>query len=97
MMRSVITYEDSDLPEIAIAPPGYDVPLAMMWVRSHQEPMMMRDGDGHYVLVFFAENNSVQIESPAFWGITDTREAARRMRKWLDSRGLIDTDDLPGQ
>ena len=50
---------------------------------------MKRDGDGHWVLVFIAQNNSVQIESPAFWRITDVRVAAARMRTWLDRQGLL--------
>lgn len=85
----MIQYEDSGLPEIAIAPDDFDIPTAVMWVRSHQEPLMKRDGDGHWVLVFIAQNNSVQIESPAFWRITDVRVAAARMRMWLDRQGLL--------
>jgi hypothetical protein len=60
-----------------------------MWVRSHQEPLMKRDGDGHWVLVFIAQDNSVQIESPAFWRITDGHVAAANMRTWLDRQGLL--------
>jgi hypothetical protein len=89
MMRPVIRYEDSDLPEIAIAPAEFGVPLALTWVRSHQEPMMLRDGDGHWALIFVAANNSVQIESPAFMHVTDVRVAASKMRTWLDRQGLM--------
>jgi hypothetical protein len=90
----MISYDDSELPEIAIAPAQYSVPAAMMWVRSHQEPMMRRDGDGHYALIFIAANGSVAIASAEFWGVTDLREAARKMRKWLDENSLIDPEDL---
>jgi hypothetical protein len=85
----VIQHEDSGLPEIAIASADFDIQTAVMWVRSHQEPLMKRDGDGHWVLVFIAQNNSVQIESPAFWRITDGHVAAARMRTWLDRQGLL--------
>jgi hypothetical protein len=91
----LIKYEDSDNPEIVIAPDHYDVPLATMWVRSHNELMMLRDLDGHWVLFYFAANNSVQFESAAFWGISDVHEAAARMRNWLDSKGLIDPVNEP--
>jgi len=89
MIRPVIQYEDGDLPAIAIAPAEFDIPLATMWVRSHQEPLMRRDGDAHWMLIFVAGDNSVKIESPAFWGITDVHVAAKRMRMWLDGQGLI--------
>jgi hypothetical protein len=92
-MRFVTQYEDSELPGIAIAPPSFDIPLAEMWVRSHQEPMMMRDRDGHFVLICLGPNNSVQIESPAFWRITDVHAAASKMRKWLDANGLLTPED----
>lgn len=92
--RTVTTYEDSELPRIAIAPPEFNPAIATMWVRSHHEPIMLRDGDGHRVLVFMATNNTAQIESQAFWRITDVHEAASRMRKWLDDKGLILPEDL---
>jgi hypothetical protein len=85
----VIQYEGSGLPEITIAPADFDIPTAVMWVRFRQEPLMKRDGDGHWVLVFVAQDNSVQIESPAFWRITDVHVAAARMRTWLDRQGLL--------
>lgn len=90
ILRCVTTYEDSDLPEIAVAPPGYDPTSCTHWVRTHEELMMLRDLDGHWILFFFAANGSVQCESPAFWGITDRRVASRVMRKWLDDQGLLD-------
>lgn len=95
-MRSVIKYEEGDLPGIAIAPDHFDVSLAMMWVRSHQEPMMMIDHD-HYMLVFIAADNSVQIESPSFRGVIDASKAADMIRTWLRHQGLIDPEDLRGR
>lgn len=86
---AAILYEDSELPRIAIAPAHFTVPLATMWVRSRNELMMLRDGDGHWVLAFMAANNSVQLESPAFWRVTDVQHAARKMRAWLDDQGLL--------
>lgn len=91
----MITYEDSGTPEIAIARPEFNVPLATMWVRSHKDLMMLGDLDGHWMLVYFAANGSVQVESTAFWGITDVHEAAAKMRQWLDHKGLIDPDYQP--
>jgi hypothetical protein len=92
--EAAITYEDTTLPRIAIAPADFTVPLATMWVRSHGELMMFRDGGRHWALVFFAANNSVEIEGPAFWRITDVHDAASRMRKWLDDKDLIPPEDL---
>jgi hypothetical protein len=90
----VIEYEDSALPEIAIARPEFDVPLTMLWVRSRKDLMMLRDQDEHWMLVYFAANGSVQIESRAFWGITDVHQAADRMRQWLNRNGLIMPEDI---
>jgi hypothetical protein len=89
----MIEYEDGDVPEIAIAPPGYSVPLATMWVRSHHEPMILRDPLGHCVLLFESANGSVQVEGPAFWRITDRKLAAEKMRQWIDSQDLIQYDE----
>ena len=89
----MIQYEDSDLPEIAIAPDHFDNPMTEMWVRSHGEPMMRRESDGHWILACFGPNNSVQLESVEFWRITDLRVAAAKMRKWLDQKGLLTSED----
>lgn len=78
-------YEDSNSPEIAIAPPGSDVTYCTQWVRSHSEFMMMRDSDGHWVLFFLTGSGNVQFESVAFWGVSDQQEAARKMRNWIDA------------
>jgi hypothetical protein len=85
----MITYEDTDEPRIAIAPSGFDPTFCASWVRSHDEPMMLQDLDGHWILFFFAANGSVQFESVAFWQVTDMHEAARMMRIWLDRSGLL--------
>ena|SRR5713101_7275741 len=90
-----INYEDSDDPPIAIAPREFDVALARMWVRSHDELMMLRDLDGAWMLFFFAENDSVQSEK--FHGLADVHLAATKMREWLDKQGLGLPDDLQGR
>ena len=89
-----ITYEDSDDPPLAIAPREFDVPHATMWVRSHGEPMMLRDADGHWMLVFVGDNGSTPIESQPFWHLTDLSAAAGAMRACLDRHGLGLPDDL---
>jgi hypothetical protein len=51
--------------------------------------MMMRDADGHWMLIFVGANGSAMIESPAFWRMTDMSAAASAMRTWLDNQCLI--------
>ena len=85
-------YEDSDDPPIAVAHREFDVALATMWVRSHDDLMMLRDLDGAWMLFFFAENDSVQVQK--FHRVTDIHLAATKMREWLDQQGL--PDDLQG-
>lgn len=85
-------YEDSELPRIAVAPQGFSVEIATMWVRSHNELMMLRDLDNSWLLCHFATDNSVQCET--FNGLADVHLAASRMREWLDRHDRIAPDDL---
>jgi hypothetical protein len=55
----------------------------------------MRDGNGHWMLVFAGGDNSVRIESPAFGRITEVHAAAARMRAWLGRRDLVAFENLP--
>jgi hypothetical protein len=87
-----ITYEESDDPPIAIAPPGFGPTLAMMWAQSHDELMMLRDSDGAWMLFYFAVDNEVKCEK--FHGMTGRYQATTRMREWLDEQGLILPADL---
>jgi hypothetical protein len=87
-----IAYEESELPRIAIAPPGFNPDIATLWARSHYELMMLRDLDGQWILFYFAANNTVK--SDKFPGTTVPHVAASQMREWLDDKGLILPDDL---
>jgi hypothetical protein len=84
-----IAYEDSEYPRIAIKPSEWDnLELAMMWVRTHKEFMMFRNGRS-FALVYVAADGSTPIENAAFYNCNDEHTAATKMRKWLHDQGLI--------
>jgi hypothetical protein len=90
ILANVIDYEDSDEPALAIGGPEFSAISAQSWVRSHGEPMMLRDADQHFMLVYFGANKSVQMDGTTCWRITDVHEAARRFRDRLRVEGLDD-------
>lgn len=94
LREGLVGYEDGDAPRIAVGRPGCLLDTATMWVMSHGDPMMIRDADGAWILVHFAANNAVAGEKHPSFGNGEPRDAAARMREWLNREGLIRPDDL---
>lgn len=82
----MVTYEDSEDPPIAIAPLGSDLPSCQMWVRSHQEFMMVPSASGQWTLVYLSDGGTVMLEGQSFWHTRGVHEVARQMRTWINNQ-----------
>jgi hypothetical protein len=82
----VVTYDNSDDPPIAIAPLGSDLASCQMWVKAHQEFMMVPSPSGQWTLVYLSDGGTVMLEGASFWHTTEVHEVARLMRIWINNQ-----------
>lgn len=85
----VVTYEDSDDPQIAVAPAGSDESSCRMWVRSHEEYLMAPSPSGQWTLFYLSNGGTILCEGQPWWFARDIREAAQQMRIWIDKQESI--------
>jgi hypothetical protein len=84
----MITYEESDSPRFAVAEAGLAITEALQWVRENDEPLMVPDSDGYYMLVHTGPSGDPVIEPPGvILNIKDIRLAASKFRAFLLVRG----------
>jgi hypothetical protein len=84
----VITYEESDVPRLAVAELGLTIGDAMQWVRDNPDPLMLRGSDGYYILVHIGASGAPVIEQPGLiQNVTDTQLAASKFRDLLRAQG----------
>lgn len=79
-----ITYEESESPPLAVAEPGTTIPEGTHWVQENQEPLLLRDSKGSYMLIRLDSSGSPGIEPPGkILNVKDVRLAASRFRELL--------------
>jgi hypothetical protein len=56
-----------------------------MWVRAHQEFMMVPSPTGQWTLVYLSDGGIVMLNGQTFWRVRGVHEAARAMRAWINN------------